>query len=70
MTKKGTIPILHNIEFLDRMDALVRGFSLLTQEDIEKFWREFKYQVYESYRDASYWRDFKSVIELIVESEE
>ena len=67
MTKKGTLPLLHNIQFIRRMDALVEEFPILTQDDVREFWREFKYQVYESYRDAGNWREFKSVMELLTD---
>ena len=64
MPKKGTLPIFHNIRFIDRLDAFLhecRGYDDPIK-DLEDFWKEYKYEVYEAYRDAKNWRDFKDII--------
>ena len=66
MPKKGTLPLLHNIQFINRFDAFFREYKAYDKpiEDLEEFWKEYKYEIYEAYRDASYWRDFLGIIEL------
>lgn len=63
---KGTIPILHNIRFINKFDAFLHECRAYDDpiKDLETFWKEYKYEVYECYRDAEYWRDFRGIIEL------
>ena len=64
--KKGTLPIFHNIRFIDLMDAFLRECKGYEDpiKDLEEFWKKYKYEIYEAYRDSSYWRDFKGIIEV------
>ena len=63
---RGTVPILHNIQFIDRFDAFLRECKAYDDpiKDLEEFWRKHKYEIYAAYRDASYWRQFKELIEV------
>jgi len=63
------IPIFaeFDIEFIRRMNALVEEFKLLSQDDVRKFWREFKPRVYEDYCKARKWDQFQNLIEDIIE---
>jgi hypothetical protein len=66
MNKKH-VPIMHNIDFIDKMDALVREFPLLSQNDVKEFWNKYRYQVYEAYTDSAKWIMFYNMITDIVE---
>ena len=70
MPKNGTLPIFHNIRFIDRFDAFFVEYKAYDDpiKDLEEFWKEYKYEIYEAYRDAKYWRDFKDIIEEAQES--
>ena len=70
MPKKGTLPLLHNVRFIDRLDAFFREYKAYDDpiKDLEEFWKEYKYEIYEVYRDAKNWRDFKDIIEEAQES--
>ena len=63
---KGTLPLTHNIQFIRRFDAFFREYKAFEDpiKDLEEFWKEYKYEIYAAYRDASYWREFKGLIEV------
>lgn len=59
-----------NIPFITKMNYLVQELPILSDDDVKDFWEEWKYTVYEAFRDADYWRDFKATIEIILEEEQ
>jgi len=61
------VPIMHGVDFIDRMDALVNEFPILTQDDVKEFWGEFRYSVYETYRNSYNWIAFYNIITDIIE---
>jgi len=69
MTKKREIPLFYYNPFIDRMDAFFREYKMFDDpiKELEGFWKEFKFQVYEAYRDADNWHKFKEVIEILLD---
>ena len=69
MPKKGALPTIHNIKFINRFDAFFENYKAYDDpiKDLEAFWKEYKYEIYQVYRDASYWQKFKGLMELIHE---
>ena len=69
MPKKGTLPILHNIRFIDLMDAFIREAPSYDEpiNDLMEFWKKYKYEVYTKYRDAHKLRIIKEALEVVLD---